>query len=362
MKLTSMRRRKSMRSLGLLITALVLLAVVIAIFVFFYLQRYMVYSADGAQLNKDATFGTAAIPEPTSTISPQLIYDDPIPEDELAAMAPVEMPELEKLNAVFVSYNELADIPALEARLKDMEYSSLVIQVKRDHGNLAWQSAIPGTAEYCEGTPDVLEFFKSQAEMGKYLVAKISCFRDDLFALDHQSEGLPITGGALWVDSDNYYWMSPESPSALNYIISIGTELKGYGFSELLLDSFSYLSSGNPSCIIYSSSTPKSTAISSGADLIRSSLSVVGMRVSIQCAASTCSSGANSGAGHNMSELVSRFDRIYVELDAGSNIGGVIDGLVMSSGGKVFMENWVVFITASNDTRFQEYGVAKVSE
>lgn len=362
MKITSMRRRKSMRSLGLLITALVLLAVVIAIFVFFYLQRYIVYSADGARLNRDAAFGAEVLAEPASTVSPRLIYDDPVPEDELAAMAPVEMPELDKLNAVFVSYNELADIPALEARLKDMEYSSLVIQVKRDHGNLAWQSAIPGTAEYCEGTPDVVEFFKSQAEMGKYLVAKISCFRDDMFALDHQSEGLPITGGALWVDSDNYYWMSPESPSALNYIISIGTELKGYGFSELLLDNFSYPTSGNPSGIIYSSSTPKVNAINAGADLVRSSLSVVGMRVSILCSSSTCSSGANSGAGHNMSELISRFDRIYVELDAGSSIGGVIDGLVLSSGGKVFMENWVVFITASNDTRFQEYGVAKVSE
>ena len=63
-----------------------------------------------------------------------------------------------------------------------------------------------------------------------------------------------------------------------------------------------------------------------------------------------------------MSELISRFDRIYVELDAGSSIGGVVDGLVLASGGKVFMDQWVVFITASNDTRFEEYGVAKVSE
>lgn len=360
MKLNSMRRRKSMRSLGTLIAALALLAVVIGIFVFFYLQRYVVYSADGAQIDKDAAFGQEAMAEPTSTISPQLVYDDPIPESELAG--PAELPELSKLSAVYISYDQLADIPALEARLKDMEYSALVIHVKRDHGNLAWPSTIPGTSEYAEGTPDVVQFFKDQAEMGKYLVAKISCFRDDLFALDHQSEGLPIKGGALWVDSDNYYWMSPESPSALNYIISIGTELKGYGFSELLLDNFSYPTSGNPSSIIYSSSTSKSVAINSGADLVRNSLSVLGMRVSIVCSSSACSSGSNSGAGHNMAELISRFDRIYVELDAGSSIGGVVDGLVLASGGKVFMDQWVVFITASNDTRFEEYGVAKVSE
>ncbi len=349
-----------MRSLGLVVAALGLLAVVIAIFTFFYLQRYIVYSADGAQLDRDASFGLSAAVEPTSTISPQLIYDDPVDEDDMAVS--YEMAELSRLEAVYVAYDELKDIPALEARLKELEYSALVIHVKRDHGNLAWPSTISGTSKYCEGSEDVIEFFKSQAEMGKYLVAKISCFRDDLFALDHQSEGLPITGGALWVDSDNYYWMSPESSSALNYIISIGSELKKYGFAELLLDNFSYPTSGNPSSIIYSSSTSKSTAINTGAELIRSSLSVVGMRVSILCPASTCSSGANSGAGHNMSDLISRFDRIYVELDSGSSIGGVIDGLVLSSGGKVYMENWVVFITASNDTRFEDYGVAKVSQ
>lgn len=361
MKLNSMRRRKSMRSLGLVIAALALLVAVIAIFTFFYLQRYVVYSSDGAKLDKNATFGQTAVAEPTSTVSPQLVYDDPISSEE-TTFTSSEMAELSKLDAVYVSYDELSDISTLEARLKDLTYSALVIQVKRDHGNLAWQSTISGTSSYCEGSADVVEFFKSQAEMGKYLVAKISCFRDDLFALDHQSEGLPISGGALWVDSDNYYWMSPESSSALNYIISIGTELRGYGFSELLLDNFCYPTTGNTSSIIYSSSTQKSTAINTGAELIRSSLSVVGMRLSIICSSSTCSSGANSSAGYNMSDIISRFDRVYVELDSGSSIGGVIDGLVLASSGKVYMENWVVFITSSNDTRFEDYGVAKISQ
>lgn len=368
MKLSSYRNRFKLR--GVIRHAAVALGVilVIALLTLLYLQRYIVYTVDGAVFDFEQSLIShtqAPTPSiPVTTIDPTIIYDDPDETEQTPVVTDDgTLADMKQLNGIYVSYDELLNIQKLKQSLDGKSYNSLILEVKREHGGVLYPSNITETRNYREGdTEAVRQFIQEQLKLGKYLIARVCCFRDDLFALDNQSIGLPISGGALWTDSDYYYWLDPASEKAQNYIISMGKELRDLGFSEVLLEYFSFPTSGNTASIVYSSSGTKTEIITAAAQNVVTQLNDYGMRVSLTADTSACSSGVNTGAGYDMAVLTGVFDRIYVRLEAGSGVGSVTDGLVLASGGKIYMKNWLVFITGSNDTRFDDYGVVKLTK
>lgn len=365
MKLSSYRNRFKLR--GVIRYAAIALGVILIItsLTLLYLQRYIIYTVDGAVLDLGQELLAQATPSSSPsvpvTIIPEIIYDDPDEQQPVQDTTDDgELADLRQLSGIYVTYSELRDIEALRQTLEGQDYNCLVLDVKRDHGGIFYPSKITETRNYLEGdTEAVGQFISEQISKGKCLIARISCFRDDLFALDNQSNGLLINGGALWLDGGSYYWLDPASEKAQNYIINIGKELRDLGFSEIILENFCFPSSGNTGTIVYSSSLSKSEIISSAAENVTTTLRDYGMRVSLIADQSTCTSGINTGVGHEMPELTTIFDRIYVRLEAGSGVASVADGLVLASNGRVYMKNWLVFITASNDTRFSNYGLVK---
>lgn len=358
MKLNSIRGREALKKLLWVLLAIGLVALILGFFTYFYLQRYTVYTQDGPTMDKSSYPVVSSEPVTETVqqynIQAQIVYDEPLEP----LVDPEDIPDLTQLNAVYVSYDQLKDIPALKEQLKELEYDALVLRVKRDHGNLTVPSSA-GSSYVEDGAQSVADFVAQEAEKGTWMVAQICCFRDDLYALAHQRDGLPISGGALWVDNDNYYWMNPATETAQEYVIALGKELKKMGFSEVLLENFRYPTDGHTSSIVYGGSVNKVGTISQGAETVVSSLAAYGLRVSLVCTVSECKNGGNYDAGLDLAALTGTFDRIYVESSAGSEVKGVADGLDSASGGRIQMKNWLVFITGSNDTRFRDYGVAK---
>lgn len=359
MKLNSIRGREALKKLLWVLLAIGLVALILGFFTYYYLQRYTVYTEDGPTMDMRSYPVVSSEPVTETVqqynIQAQIVYDEPLEP----LVDPNDLPDLTQLKAVYVGYDQLKDIPALKEQLKEMEYEALVLRVKRDHGNLMVPSTA-GSGYVEDGAQAVADFVAEEAEKGTWMVAQICCFRDDLYALAHQSDGLPISGGALWVDNDNYYWMDPSTETAQDYVIALGKELKKLGFSEVLLENFCYPTDGRTSSIVYGGSVNKVSVISQGAENVMSSLEVYGLRVSLVCSVSACKNGGDYDAGVDLAALTGTFDRIYVESSAGSEVKGVADGLDTASNGRIQMKNWLVFITGSNDTRFKEYGLAKV--
>ena len=44
---------------------------------------------------------------------------------------------------------------------------------------------------------------------GYYTIARVPALRDREYGLDHTRDGLPTSGGYLWMDDEGCYWLNP---------------------------------------------------------------------------------------------------------------------------------------------------------
>ena len=94
---------------------------------------------------------------------------------------------------------------------------------------------------------ELIDYLKNN---GFYMIAEIPAFSDMVYGLNNQSCGLPMSGGALWMDENGCYWLNPANEQVISHLMEIARELSGLGFREVTFSQFSFPSSEN---IVYSS-------------------------------------------------------------------------------------------------------------
>lgn len=211
---------------------------------FFFLQQYMVYDADGATLQlpfgreDQAPDVPEGLPTPEPTFEPvevQVVWENPDFED-------VDMGTWDKLKPVqglFISQNTVQDAAALAASVSAVKsggYSMAVLEMKNRTGRLAWASEAETARAYLtSGATDVTAVIEDLHQAGKTVAAQISCFADSLLLQHNWSFALRYADGSVCQNDDGSYWLDPYDQTVRTYLTDLALELAAMGFDEIIL-------------------------------------------------------------------------------------------------------------------------------
>lgn len=226
--------------LKVLVIVLAIILLVLAA-VLFWLQNYLVYTADGIQIQ--LPFFQSADPTPAPTPPPTLPPVDPVVETP----APEEKtPEDGVIRAVEVSLESLLAGNA-RAEMEAAGGNAVLLNMKNRQGELAYVSNVElaKAANLSGGDLAVNLAVSALKEEGVYLVAWMDCFRDHRLPRYQQSLAILTNSGYRWTDPDGLRWASPTSDQMRDYLAELAAELAGLGFDEIVLDTAGYPPSGN---------------------------------------------------------------------------------------------------------------------
>ncbi len=333
MRLFSYRNRRRLRGALLLLLALCLLAAVLLILRFKYLERHLVYTQKGAYFSYEAPSLQETAPEesePEAPIPVQIVYVSP--EEALA-------PALRQVTGVYISCADLSDMDAvrgaLETVLAEPGPHAVLLELKSGAGRYYYHSALGESANVdLTAIEGLIRSLKENPDV--YLMASVPAFSDSAFALANQTEGLPISGGALWMDYDANYWLDPASELVRTHLVSEAQELAALGFSEIIFTGFQFPDSQN---IVYNSEADRSALVSETAQAV-----------------------CDAMAGTEISLSFQTEDPAFVLPEAAARIAlDGIDGASAAMQASQYTEDpvRVLFFTDSHDTRFTAYSVLR---
>lgn len=337
-KLSYRHKRRILKALKVLGLSVLILSVLMA-FLLIYMQRYIVYTSDGAHL--DFTRTTLDIPLSEESDTPAK-PDHGLGEVEIIYMDEAEATEgkLKQINGVYITTDMLRNSPQLVLEsLKELDNTTAVmIDVKDRIGNFYYNTEIAGVEK--ANTTALDELIAYLTRNGFPMIARIPAFVDSNFALEHHNLSLKIDGGALWVDETGNYWLDPENPTVLSYQEQICKELSSLGFQEVVFNDFYYPTSGS---IVYTSNLTRTELIAAAAREVESAFTGSNLTISFCTTDTAFPVDSNSG-------------RIYVPDASGANVDRIIASMTDTVANPTTQ---VVFLSDSRDTRFDAYGTLR---
>lgn len=224
------------RILGAFAVIAVVLAVVCACW-FLWLQRFVVYTADG-KVRLD--FNLPPIADGQPAVPPENA-DIPIRFDQNDEMSGGSA-ELTQILGYYVERTDLQDIDAVITQISALPpETAVMVDVKGIKGDFYYSSAISSKRNSSIDTGKMDELLSYLKRTGRYAIARIPALRDYDYGLNHVPDGVHhSSGGYLYMDDDGCYWLHPGSQGTLSYLTQIIMELKGLGFDEVVLTDFQF--------------------------------------------------------------------------------------------------------------------------
>ncbi len=338
MKLSYRTRRFLQRlSIGLLI--LVLLAIAAWMVWIIWLDRYVVYSRDGATLNfslsAEDISGEVAV-RPTQGETVPIFFND----GEDAIVTTTELTQV-------VGY--YADTEALRKSVSEVrrqidtlpEGMAVMLDLKNISGYFHYSTKVgDGISSSVDvgAVDDLIQYLKTKR---LYTIARIPAFQEYHYFMGgggnrNLSHGLATKRGYLWVDNQRCYWMSPSSNGTLTYLIQIINELKELGFDEVVLDGFQFPDTKD---IAYSGN--RTEALETAAKKL------------VESCASESFALSFTPTSVNFKLPEGRCRMYLKNLDAGK-IKDTVEACQLED-----KLTYLVFVTDTNDTRFNDYSVIR---
>ncbi|MBP3673599.1 MAG: hypothetical protein J6J18_07205 [Oscillospiraceae bacterium] len=333
MSLTYTTKRKLQR-IGFVALALLMVGIVVWFCWVIWLERYVVYTDEGATLNFDledpGTGNLAAPPSADETIS---IYFN---EGENAVNASTE---LAQISGYYIDGDTLqTDIAGTRELIASLPSDTAVMmEVKNIKGSFYYSSelddAVMSTNVDVVSVDSLIEDLNSR---NLYTIACLPAFRDWNYGLNHVSSGLPLPAGYLWVDSQGCYWLDPTDSGTMGWLYSIAEELRDLGFDEVVFTDFCFPDTDK---IVFKED--KNEAIkTAAANLVK-----------------TCAKDnfAVSFVTTDMSfTLPEGRCRMYMENVGAKDVGSIIAQVTVPD-----PTINLVFLSTTNDTRFNDYSVLR---
>lgn len=222
---------------GIVIAALIVLFIVI----FFWFQRYIVYTGEGLELKIPFLNFLYEGEESNPTPSVSLVIDESETVSDDVQTSPEDIPpENNKLVGIEVESLDGAEIEELLLELDGAEADAVYVNMKSISGELMYLSRSETVVDFdITVGPDISATLAQLKERGVYLVAYISCFADDIFATRCTSASLLDENGEVYTDERNIRWLDPRSEKTMSYFTDICRELSELGFDEVVLTDFS---------------------------------------------------------------------------------------------------------------------------
>ena len=308
-----------------------------------WLERYVVYSRDGASIDLEISaneiVGQVAIPPAASAGSISIYYN----EGENAIDA---SNELAQLDGYFIDGEDLQNnIAGVWGMVEKLNVGTpIMIDLKGGYGSFYYPSNISeAIASQSVSIASVGELISDMKEKGFYMIARVSAFRDYNYGLHHVGSGLMHTNGlGLWPDNGGCYWLNPSDPAVINWLISIVNELKEMGFHEVVLTDFRF-----PDSDKYrwnGTDDEKQAALVSAAQSIAA-----------QCTTSRFC--VSFGVADPAFQLPTGRTRLYLENVDASAAASKANLVTVDN-----LETRLVFVATTNDTRYNDFSVLRAIE
>jgi hypothetical protein len=327
------RTRRFLKSLATFLLALVLLLILVWGVWILWLDRYVIYSRDGAKLDftlQEPQSGQLAVPPAVE--DPITIYYN---EGENALNTSTE---LTQLFGYYITTTMLMENPTqvLDLVRKLPDHTPVLIEMKDIVGRCYYQSEVAPVKEEVD-MDTISKIVEHLTRSNLYAIARIPAFRDYTFGLNNVPFGLPHRSGrGLWMDEARCYWLNPGADGALNYLVSLVEELKAMGFNEVLLGDFRF---PNTDQIKFNGS--KSETLISAAQ-----------RLATACATNQfCLSFLIDDTDFT---LPAGRTRVYLENRTAADVKTLAEKLMLEE-----PSIKMAFITDLKDTRFDAYGVLR---
>ncbi len=328
------KTRRFFRGLAATVLVLVLFLVLAWLVWLLWLDRYVVYTRDGAVLDFNVpdkvAVGQVAVP-PDDDVTVSIYYNE---GDNALNIST----ELGQLAGYYIDANMLEkDMSTVLSQLKKLPpQTPIMLEVKDIVGRFFFPTDL-GPVRTSIDQNSINELMRVLKLSDFYIIAKFPSLRDYYYGLDHVDDGIFVKSGVgLWMDDSRCYWLNPQSQGTLSYIIQIITELKQMGFNEVVLGDFAI-----PTSEKIRFSGERSEVLGAAAQKILETCS------NDRFAVSFCVTSASF-------PLPEGRTRLYMENQSASEIKAL-------SSETVFSDTAVklVFITDLNDTRFDDYGVLR---
>lgn len=332
------RTRRRLRRLGTVLGVGLAAGALILVCWFVWLERFVVYSADGAHLRLDApyTFEGGIVAQPPEEVTVAIHYNEG--EDRVNTSS-----ELGMISGFYATTGMLLDsVTAVDSAIQQLPNGSAVmLDLKSPYGNFYYHTNIPGApvADALDAA-EVDKLIRNLINSDYYLIARVPAFRDRAYGLENTQYGLPTSRGYLWADDDNCYWLDPTSSGALSYLISIASELREMGFDEVVFTEFRFPDTGS---IVFDSTLTRSEAIAQAASILVSSCATEQFAVSFQSEDEAFPLPAEGRT------------RLYLTGISAAKAQAVLDTSTVP-----VKESQLVFLTETNDTRFDIASVLRV--
>ena len=295
-----------------IIIALLLVLLVAGILFIVFMGRYVEYTDSGVRVNLP-WLQEGETEEPVATDPVVIITDDP---SQSSARGQTALP-LESIGAVEVSVQQLANGTAAQT-VEAAGGNALVVEMKDLTGRLAWvsqmeQAAVLGVNAQDGGVAQAVSALAREGEL--YLVARVSCFRDQAMASAGLGGPLMTRGGNIWYDPSGYRWVSPVSQQVRDYLTGLCAELAEMGFDEILLESAGFPDRGETDVLATSENRPeeRTTPVTQFLSQLSEALEDTGTALSILTSQQTVL-GTGTLTGLTPELLAGQVHRVWVSL------------------------------------------------
>lgn len=271
--------------------------VVLAVILFYSLQKYVVTTPDGISLELPILMdgsGEAGDDPLADLPKAEIVIDEPNYENVKTDAGE----GLEPLRALFVGASDISETGLASAAetAQSIGADALVLELKPTSGLLSWSSASATAASY--GTAGVFDLGAAAASLkqqGFYLAAQLSVCADGLIAARNPNAALKTAEGEA-------ARLDPYNSFVRGYILELLTELDAMGFDEVTLSNLSMPTGEFEYSQTMAYDANAETALLSFANwLIRNS---GGLELNISAVLD------GSGAGQNEKNFFMMFDRV----------------------------------------------------
>ena len=234
------RTRRFLQRLAIVALVLVLLAVAAGFVWVIWLERYVVYSREGAVFNFDLD-----LEADLGIVATKPVGDDPIEIYYNDGVAKVDTSfELAQLSGFYADTEYLRKgMAEVRKQVESLPAGTpIMIDMKNISGYFHYSTNV---GDGLSGSVDINamdELIDWLDTSGLYTIARIPAFQDYYYFNGDRnlSHGLSTSRGYLYFDSERTYWLNPGSNGTISYLIQIINELKALGFDEVVLDGFQF--------------------------------------------------------------------------------------------------------------------------
>lgn len=310
------------RKYGWIITlVLFVLAVLIlaSIWLFYYLQKFIVYDKDGLKLvfpseqteQVPSAPGNSAIPLPGG-VEVEIVVD----KTDFSQVVTSAGEDLTPLRAVRISADKMNQTTLDYYLANTGSISALVMELKPETGFLTYRSSIPLTDSYgVNGTLELADTLEKLKNRDIYLVAEISALVDAAMAQRNAPIALKNAVSGDVYQSGGNMWLDPYSLTARDYIAALLQEAFDLGFDEVLLSGLYGPDGENVQFSQSMTQTPDlCSAVNSMALSLRRSAESIGIRLSAKMEGTALAAGTSAEIGQEADVFFRLFDRVAFDV------------------------------------------------